>query len=234
MFVSIIFGALYLREGTYRDLWANLLAAVIAVLLIDFLIIRQSEFRESKRSRNYARLSVFHACLGVLRQMDAPRSWKEDLEKCDRQWYERYKQRILTARQMAIDRFERILERYSYLLDTELQNDIFDVLTVMGTFYDVIEMFSDFDERTKYDSLFNMANLAAASLNQSTNIIRTHRLLESSSFALSYRQGEPPKLTHDTVKLSKSNISNFEAIVENAVKFKDRCQEKFWETQSAR
>lgn len=47
----IIFGLLYFRDFSYRDLWANLFASLTIILAID-QIVKRAEMQKSQRSIN--------------------------------------------------------------------------------------------------------------------------------------------------------------------------------------
>jgi len=118
LLLLFVLGALYLNEVVYRDLWANLFAALIAVLAIDVIVERSKrirEFQRSEKSLRYVRQRTAGVFIDLIWQLRPPKDWQEHLTKPDFKWGDFFK-KVLTLDADALNRLEVLLDKYHYLM----------------------------------------------------------------------------------------------------------------------
>lgn len=233
----LVFGLLYVYgtaseivHGTVfpsTGLWGSLFASMIAVLLID-KVVRKTELQKSERSTRYVNGRIASTCEHLVTYLKPPSDWQERLnsEKLD---FDDYFERVLSFRRQALGELDIILDRYSYLIETELRNDLFDIIALLSQW-----TWLALEEPTRClaDVLWNLCsftNLTSALINESIETIRSHKLFERGFLSVSSKKGEPPKLEYSHIlpqNIIEKRYLNYEAFLKEAVDFRDACYEK--------
>lgn len=231
----ILFGSLYLYEvavaNTFlRDLWANLLAAMIAVLLID-RIVKETELRKSERSIRYVKGKVAGIFSTLVFSMRVPSDWRARLGRSGSNWNDYY-ERVSASRNEALDGLENVLDSHSYLLDAVLRNDVFVTVSLLSSFtWFLVESGSERDLWKLYDA----ASLAVAIINQSTEAIKSHKLLKSTGYSMHFKEGEPPVLEFGKSGIvEKTQYSYYNEWLKEAIEFRDACHRAMMATGNMR
>jgi hypothetical protein len=228
-----VFGALYVIEVVYgglwaKDLWANLFAAFLAVVLID-RIVEKSKLQRSERSIRYVRRKIAGVCTDLIWRMGPPKGWQELLAKVDSNWDDFYR-RVWTLRTDALSRMEALLDKHHYLMDAELRNYVFDMVESLNDDRWIIADLDIVRERDVGD-LSSIAKEITIIIHQSIEAIKRHKLLEYSYRSVTWSKGEQPKIERRTVPdpqaLRKAQYSYYENLLKESIKFRDECSKQY-------
>jgi hypothetical protein len=214
----ILFGCLYLYENGYKELWANLFAALIAVLLVD-RIVEKSRLQKSERSIRYVKGYIAEVCGDLISQMSPPIRWQERLEKGAPN-LDDYYSTISASRANALNRLETLFDRHSHLMDAELRNDVFDIIDLLR------DSFWDFARERDPMRLQYVASQAAAVINESLEAIKRHKLLEGTGRSKFWEKGRPPIIEIGTLDISGIQILEYEKWLKESIEFRDECQRR--------
>jgi hypothetical protein len=226
----ILFGVLYFYDlARMRDLWANLFAAVIVVLIID-RIIKQTEMQKSERSMRYVRGKVGGILLSLIVEMRAPSKWQENLSKSDSNWNNYYR-RVLESRAEGLEKLEGILDSHSYLLDTDLRNEMFSMDSLLGswTWFSIEQ-----NQQKDLWTLCDTASLAVAIMDLAKKTVKHHKLFKSIGHSMSWNKGEPPLLELGTSGIVEETQYRFyEEWLKDAIEFRDAVGQRRLEPKKA-
>lgn len=231
-----VFGSFY-AYGTYieitnatffltKDLWGNLFASMIVVLLID-KIVRRTELQKSERSIRYVKGRIVHTFSNLAIHLRPPSNWQERLnsETLD---LDNYYRKILGIRRQALSELDVISDKYVYLIEPKLRNDVFDIMSLLDSWTWVA-----LQEPTRCLAddlwrLYNFSSLTSAIISKSADTIKRHKLLEYTGVSMIFKKGEPPKYEYlsKTDSLLESQYQNYEKSLKEAINLRDASHEK--------
>ena len=126
----------FLFSRSFKDLWANLLAGVIAALLID-RIVKYSEKEKLGSSIKYIKKRLSRVCTSLVSGLAPAMEWTDfhvfDMKwknaiqsKYDKEDWKAYFERVTESRKNALKDVEYIVNNQRDLLGS-IQNDVFDL-----------------------------------------------------------------------------------------------------------
>lgn len=199
---------------------------MIVVLFLD-TIIKRNELQKSEKSMRYVKGRIENICTGLISAFQPPSDWQKLLNDNNFD-LENYFNQVLTFKERAQVEFDEILDKYMPLIESDLRNDVFDIINLLNT-----PTWSALQEPTIYleDKLWrirNYVNLILGLINSSIEVIKTHDLLEASSSSLIIRNGELPKLEYHSKspEIKRFFYSQFDGILNQARTLKETCDEK--------
>lgn len=229
--LCIVFGTLYFVWSEFRDLTANLLAALIAVLFIDW-IVERSKLQKTERSVNYIKRRITSVYLDLIWRMRPPKDWGERLKKKNSNWDDYYG-KVWSLKEDALHSLETLLDRYHHLLDAELTNDVLEMVGLLN--HPTTWMMADPNVaraliEKKDADLYSVASSVTNVVFQSINTIKRHKLVEDSEHrVITSRRGEPPKMRREKLTyasastLKKRHYAFFEQLLKECIRFRDEC-----------
>jgi hypothetical protein len=165
------------------DIWANLLAAVVTVLLIDRISLA-SEKTKFKPSKEYAESRIMSICLSIISSMAPPFGWKTKLEAPGEIWDDYY-DTLLKERDQAVEKLEKTLVLYSNLFDSKLLNQVCELLKMLTDHsWSHLEInlgpgFRDGNCRAfQLDSLKGISNLTDNVMSHSIQILENNKIAD--------------------------------------------------------
>ena len=195
------------------DLWANLFASLIAVLFIE-KILHRARIQKSKQSIKYVKGRLFTILAEIIHYSRTPSNWKEKLANPEYDW-EQYINELYCASSWSVKNLENIIDCYSHLLEPEIMNDIFLLVSVLrGKIYD----FSD------------ALNKSVMFISESIKIIENHELLKYMGITMHWGKGEAPKIKLGKEKITvcdQNQLRHYSEMLEDAIKFRDEYKEKY-------
>jgi hypothetical protein len=224
LLLLVLFGSLYFGCSTYKDLWANLFAAVITVLLID-RIVERSEIQRNERSIRYAKGHAANVCTQLMWRLRPPRDWKERIKQENPEWKD-YFQTISILRTESMDRIERFLGSYSNLVDSKFRNDLFDILNLLNS-GSWNTPYLNIENKTDMICLGFLIHDIVAIINLSLKMVKKHELLRYMGLGLRWKEGEPDTIDEPGIGDIgiKQNISDFENWLRESIEFRDKILE---------
>lgn len=119
---------------------------------------------------------------------------------------------------------ETILDRYNYLLDSKLVNDLFVLISVLRSYYDY---HSKFPSRG-YWNLVDAAQFSGIFISESKKMLEKHNLLKDMGTSISFRTGEPHQISLGRIGMSEQTLYNYYSeLLEETISFRDECREKY-------
>ena len=221
-----LFGTLYIM-GTFlgnadefiqtwispsADLWANLFASVIVVLFIE-KIIHRARIQKNKQSIKYVKGRLFTILAEIMCYARAPSSWKENLANPEYNW-KQYINKLYCDTTWSVKKLEDIIDCFSYLLEPELMNDIFLLVSVLRN------RVSDFSDAVSKSVVF---------ISESKKIIESHGLLKYMGVTMSFKKGESPKISLGKEKIGicdQNQLRHYSEWLDEIIKFRDEYTEK--------
>ena len=208
------------------ELALNLLAEAIGIIATVFVInriIKHRELQKSKRSIRYVKGKVAGTLSKLIFQMRPSSNWQDRLRKQDSNWDDYYG-RILATRSEALNELEKTLDSHSYLLDADLRNDVFDMVSLLGSFTWV-----EFESGWQRDLwiLHDTASSAVAIIEKAKETIQHHKLLENIGWSMHWRDGEPPKFEFGKFGIiEETQYSYYSKLLREAIEFRDLCHKE--------
>lgn len=210
----------------FTDLWANLFASMIVVLLVD-KIIRRTELQKSERSMRYVKGRIANTCSNLAMHMRPPSNWQILLKRDKFDWKD-YFHRVLNYKKRAQVELDVILDKYISLIEPELRNDVFDILGLLSSW-----TWLALEEPTRCleDDLWRLNNyaiLTSALIIESTETMKAHKLLENVGPSIIFQKGEPSKLEFPSrleIRVENQYL-NYETSLKEAINLRDACNEK--------
>ncbi len=195
----------------FADLWANLFASMIVVVIFERIIYR-SKIEKNEQSITYVKGRIFGVLIDLMGTGMAPRNWKGKLENPKFNW-SKYVNDLCNSRKQVLQELENIVDRYSYLLEPEIMNDVFVLVSVL---------------RSPISNLSDAVSYSVAFISESKKLIERHKLLRFMGGVISFRKGEAPK-----VSLGKSGVYEptqyryYSEWLKDAIAFRDEYNEKY-------
>jgi hypothetical protein len=233
---TFIFLYLYdpiVSSRSFKDLWANLLAGVLAALLID-RIVKYSEREKLESSTKYVMQRLARICTSLVHNM-APAmqptdygyikmSWENALKaEFNSQDWAWYYERIQKSRQNALDELRYVVNNQRELLSEKQQNDLFTLL-------ETLEM-SEWewwlrDLRNDIWKLLNISILAATTANEAFRTLREDDLPLNLETRWSVDIGKRPQRIEAKInkKLLSDELKKYEELSNQTMKFRDAVQ----------
>jgi hypothetical protein len=197
------------------DLWANLFASLVVIVVIE-RIIHRSQQERSRISTTYIRGRILHVLVELMENMRVPSNWRERLEEEDN-FYDFYED-LRNSREQGLLEIETIVDNYSHFLEPELRNDVFVLVSILRS-YDFI----DFRNRDAW-SLADAARFSATVMSQSRQIVEGHNLLRDMGVTTSFREGEPPRVTlGNSGVCEETQYRLYSEWQTEAIAFRDEC-----------
>ena len=220
VFLLCLFGTLYLI-GTFletlitplSDLWANLFASMIVVLGIE-KIIHRVRIQKNKQSIRYVKGRLFTILADIMRYSRAPSNWKENLANPEYDW-EPYVNKLACATTFSVKKLENIIDCFSYLLEPELMNDMFLLVSVL---------------RLSISDFSSALNRSVVFISESRKIIESHELLKYMGIMMRFKKGELPeiRLGKEKMGISEQNqLRHYSEWLDEIIKFRDEYTEKY-------
>jgi hypothetical protein len=207
-------------ERNLKDLWANLLASVIAVLLID-KVIELSKRERQEKSRDYVKSKLYGTCTFLMYGFSPmvsrfdwgyfTWSWEEYIKRDyngeDWAWYFEH---VIKSRDRALKELRYIAEYQLAPLEEELRGDLMTLLHSLEN--------RDWNiwiqtEKKQVWKLMNMAELAAKSSEISFKLLKEYNLL-----------AYEPKFSQEDFskhKIDKQALKRVEDVLSQTLRFKD-------------
>jgi len=223
----VLFGTLYVLgtffEGVHEyvqivispsaDLWANLFASLIAVLFID-KIIHRARIQKNKQSIRYVKGRLLTTLLDIIRNSKAPSNWKEKLANPEYDW-KQYINELYCASSWSVKNLENIIDCYGHLLEPEIMNDIFLLVSVL---------------RAKIYDFSDALNKSVMFISESIKIIENHELLKYMGITMHWGKGEAPKIKLGKEKITvcdQNQLRYYSEWLDEAISFRDEYKEKY-------
>lgn len=221
LLILVVFGSFYLFEPNYKDLWANLFATLIAVILID-RIVDKLKLQKSERSIRYIKGVTARIYANLMLRMRPPENWRGLLDKKSFDW-SAYCNRIWTSRKEALDKLETLLDRHSHLMEAELRNDIFDMISLLEA---TLWFLTEQDEVPTADlfQLVHIATLPVAAIDESLKSLKRHKLLRHTGLSMGWTKGEPPRIQRGLPSPMgpPARYKNYEKWLNESIEFRDK------------
>jgi len=240
IFLLLAFSLLYLLDPTvfsmsFKDLWANLLAGVISVMLID-RIVKHYEKRRFDTSIKYIRKRLGMLCSSLVSNLSPAMVWT-DFHQFHMEWtsaiqkeynredWKEYYDRVKQSREKALKDVEYILNYRRDLLD-DLQNSIFDLKESLEDNSWIFWL----GENSRKDmwQLYYVSFLTARTSNQSFNILKEYDLLENQEPRWSEKTGERPRKIEPKIdkREIKRDLERLEWFLNQSISFRDALKKK--------
>lgn len=191
---------------TYGDLWANLLAGIITVLIID-RIVERSNKEKHKISTLYVKKKLALICFAlavnlapIMRNLEhgfMELEWRNAIKKGynPKQWGEYY-ERIKRTREKSLDDIKYISENHLSLIDDALQDDVFKIRMLLEKWE---WSWLSNEIRTDIWKLHTIAEISSITLIESVRVLEENNLLEYSNFSNRYYFNEKNELSSKLV-----------------------------------
>lgn len=218
----LVFGYLYFKGDTYKDLWVNLLASLLVIFVINYLV-RRSESQKSQRSIEHAKILICYVCEDLMMRLRPPLNWRERVN-ADDSWKD-YLARVISSRKLE-ENVETIIDRYHFLLERDLLNDLSDIVFAMKHF--------DWSLISSKERQFHVHRMIAATVNSSSavgkalDIVKKYSLLKARALK---QYGDKPNdraLKEDLEPF----FCHYERIKEDSIQFRDAMIEKLKATEN--
>lgn len=208
--------------GSSTDLWANLFASMIAIVFIG-KVIKRASLEKNQQSITFVRGRVASILENLITSVKVPSDWKNKLADPKFIWEDYYK-KLHDSRNISLKELETILDRYNYLLDSELMNDIFGIVNVLRSYYDYHFKFP----ARGYWNLVDAAQFSGLFISESKKILEKYNLLKDMGTNISFEKGEPPQISSGRIGTSEQQVYNYySALLEETILFRDECREKY-------
>lgn len=240
--LCVIFSALYASFYFYgievRDLIANIIAALVTVLFIDW-IVRKSELQKREHSINYVKRRITSVYTDLIWRMQPPKDWQERIAKKGSNWDDYY-HKVWNTKENALHTLETLLDRYYDLISAiELTDDILEMVAILD---DPIRwMMADPNTTLKRGplTLHTISGDVTNVISQSINMIKRHRSLhDSTHLVITYGEGEPPQMKRQRVADVDAHIkrhySFFDRILDESIKFRDENQKLLFKKKTGK
>ena len=234
--LPIVFGSLYFI-GTFcgninddvikvieasTDLWANLFASMIVVVLIERIITRV-RVEKNQHSISLIRLRVANALTNLITSVKVPAEWRKNIDDQKFNWGE-YHSRLRYSRDTALNELESTVANYSYLLNHKLTNDIIGLRSALGEYYDYHVNAS----QRGYYNLVDAGMFSGLFISESIKILQKHKLLEQNVPDIIFETGEPPKIFWREHWMSAQEAFNYYGdLLKETTSFRDECRERY-------
>lgn len=232
--LSLAFFFLYWFDPTIlarslKDLWANLLASVIAALLID-TIIEFAGSERRKKSRDYVKSKLYRMCTDLVSGMaptiqpldgwQSPWDWesaiRHEYNSKDWDWYFEH---ISISRAKALNQIRDIADNQQDSLEDELRGNLMVLLDSLEN--RDWDSWSE-DKREDIWKLKYMAELAARTSENSFRLLKEHGLLayQPAPFQEGFKRRKIDK------KQLNRDLTAWKDSLNQSVRFKDAVEEK--------
>lgn len=209
----------------FTDLWANLFASLLVILVIEKIL---QESREQERlariepSKRYIKGKILHALTDLIGYGAPPSDWKSRLES-DSDWND-YFEKLIGVRNEALEELQNILVNPAPLLDDRLRNDVTSIVETLNSFtWKTIEISHGKDIWSLYDA----AGLSVTIISQSINLIKKNNLLKNQGRLLRFKVGEAPKIEPLKGGINEERqYSIYENWLNRSIAFRDECHKR--------
>jgi len=228
---SVICLALYFI-GPFRDLWANLFASLIIILVFE-RILEHARMRERSEnvepSKKYVCYRISHVLKDLLFYSLPPSDWKSRLESGS-DWNDYY-QRLMDIRRKTLEELTSILVNPEYLLKDELRNGISVIVRILNSFDSMI-----IETRREGDiwRLYDAAKLSEIAIYQSIKVLKQNKLVNSGGLMFRTKKGEPTeiKFLESGTNIEHTN-SVYKAWLNETIEFRDECDRRRMSTKAS-
>ena len=224
----VLYGLFYFYQIEFRDLTANLLASLVTILVID-QIVEKWKLQKTEQSINYVKRRITSVYLDLVWRMQPPKDWQERLKSKNSNWDDYYG-KVWSLKEDYLHSLEMLLDRYHYLIDVELKNDVIEMVELLDDRFTWMMADPSIEIERKSLDLYSIAGSVTNVISQSINTIKRHKLVEESKYrVVTSRKGEPPKterkkLTYPSESaLKRRHYKYFEQILEESIDFRDKC-----------
>ncbi|MDH5595267.1 MAG: hypothetical protein OEY40_00935 [Candidatus Bathyarchaeota archaeon] len=194
-------------------------------------IDKKLALQKTERSINYVKGRITGVYADLIWRMRPPKDWEKRFKRTNSNWDDFYED-IWNVKENALSSLETILDRYHYLIDAELTNDVLEMVDLLRDSVWIIANPSILRKRAMTD-LSNTANQISVIVTQAINTIKSHKLLYYSVFRVArWSEGEPPKIERylgkivDVEAMTESHYLSYEKTLEESIKFRDECQKR--------
>ena len=189
---------------------------MITILFIDRLVA-SSEVQKNKRSIAFVKATLADTCYNLVWHLRAPENWRAR----DCRWKD-YFIDVRNARKDALNRLETVLGRYSNLMDSDLRNELFDIATLLNSgSWDM--PFLPIDGATDLMRLNFIAEYVVGVIHSSLELLKKHKLWETSEWVLRTKVGEPPQIDRSSFNSAgiARRLVECEQWLKQSIEFKD-------------
>lgn len=216
-------------ERNLKDLWANLLAGVIAALLID-RIIESSKKEKNKQSRQYVERRLVQISSNLIYGMapalelgdfKAPMKWENALKvPFKNEDWEFYYKNVSKSKEKALIEIQNVTNNLRDLLDVELQNNTLFLLEFLERWEWNLWNRKDIDEFTKdIFKLHVVSGLVETASSRALKILETNKLLVRYTLRDEVKDGKLIYLKDE--KLGKEELERVKRIFSQTVRFSE-------------
>lgn len=150
----------------------------------------------------------------------APTNWQVRVKSKDELWRD-YLGRVLSARGF-IERIEEILDRYHYLIEKDLLNDLSDLIFIMNHFS--WSLISTKEEHFLDGRMVDVTINSSDAIGKALTIMKDHRLLKYSGWSVGMKKDKPSIFHYGEALDDKTLnilINFYEQIYNDSVQFRD-------------
>lgn len=237
VFLLLAFGALYIIEvglgiTFLKDLWVNLVAALVVVLVID-KIVEKSKLRRTEQSIFYAKQRIFGVLSDLVLAMRPPDNWQERLEDKKDTWSDFY-ERIWKSKEEALHTLEALIDSYYHLIGERLTNDVLEMIDILsGSDWTTMDPNWLKAHELTYDegdllSLSYFTDLVAIIICQAVATLQEEKVTVVKRW-IEQTERKPPKVARKRVEVLMWDLplsTEFE-IRKESIEFKDKCAEAY-------
>ena len=204
--------------STYTDLWANLFASMIVIIGVE-RIVSYMHFEKNKPSVAYVKERVTQSLIDMMISMRIPDNWRERMHEND-SWTDFFAE-FLNSKDKALQKLERIIDSYSFILESELRNDLFSIVHILRDF----KLYPEFPKGKLLNDLIDSANLSLVLISQAKEVMLRHKLASHIGTVINSKNGEMPKVNWGKLEVfnSQSNLIACDEWIKDTIAFRDEC-----------
>ena len=204
------------------DLWANLFASMIAVVIIERVITR-ARLEKNQQSISLIRVRVTNTITNLVSSVRVPAEWRKSIDNPKYNW-DNYHKKLRESRDITLDELESIVDNYSYLINPRLTNDIISLISVLGEYY-------DYHLKSPLRGYYNLVDAGMFSglfISESMKILEKHKLLKQDVPDIVFRKGESPKIFWRSHWMNEQQVfDSYLQWLKETILFRDESRERY-------
>lgn len=210
----------------FKDLWANLLASMVVILIIE-RIVKKSRLEKNRQSVSFIRGRIARTLENLITSVKAPNDWKKNLDNPQFNW-DSYYDGLIASRDVALEEFENIVDRYSYLLDSEpeLINDMICFVSSLREF---------FDSRIRFPlplwrewHFVHASQFAILFISESIKILQKYKLLQETFPQITSLPKEIAEVYPRPISFDEENtLKSYNSWLKEAISFNDEWRVRY-------
>ena len=229
MLVVVAFFCIVVYHSLPIDLSTNLISEsvffAITILVLNKILERQ-KLQKSRRSIEYARNKILRICGDLIWGLSPSLDWETTLLKTSD--YVDFFKETIHSKEEGRKRLEDTIDKYHYLIDSELRNDIFDlkVFLEMSSYLEIVVDRTDISDRDKLSLLRDFSSQNPVLIGQAIKVIKKHNLIAGEVRSVEYSPGELPKVEvkriYDVEKHKELSYQGYERLLQESIKIRDK------------